>query len=99
MIFGVKYDKEVTFSFLRTFGIGEVRAVPSYAFKAQNQTGCFFVYWRCSGDTLAGQPSQKVFFSFKSLLKLAHFEASVWGVPSGWLASHLRECFFLLKVF
>ena len=38
--FGVKNNEEVTFSFLRTFGIGEVHVVPAYVFSAQNKTGC-----------------------------------------------------------
>ena len=37
--FGVKNNKEVTFAFLRTFGIGEVRVVPAYIFStSKNHT-------------------------------------------------------------
>ena len=59
-----------------------------------------------SGNALAGQPSPKVLFSFKSFLKVAHFEASVWGTTFGWLGwaglgwpCRLKKHVFLLKVF
>ena len=71
--FGVKNNREFTFAFLCAFGIGDVGIVPAYVFSTRNKTGCFFVYSKCSGDTLAGQPSQKVLFLFLKSFKKYSF--------------------------
>ena len=100
----------MTFSFLSTLGICEVPILPGCVFKGQSKTGCFFVSWRCSGDTLAGQPSQKVCFFFKhSFKKLLIFKLPCGGPlsagllwPPGALCGLLRpsvaSCRFLWRV-
>ena len=46
---------------------------------------------------LAGRPLQKAWFSFKFLLKSAHFRSPVWGGTSGWPAGRFKKLGFLLN--